>query len=195
MTEGNHQQNPQLVWSAPGFAHVTLLITVQCDEFRSALCSVHSKIYRRSHVTVGGSQNKSLKLQPQLRCYCKNSGSSASACVMRRHCPITYTGQLHAINGILAAGRVGNLFCGCPSYTIVHRIVIIFHRNRFLKINFYYTMLAQTVAYVPQVQRLRDSIPGGLENFIMKNFKRQVTNDGGIGLRLLIARLYINGLH
>ena len=49
------------------------------------LCSVHSKPCHRPHFTVGGSWNKSLRLQPLQRCYCENSGSLASACVMRRH--------------------------------------------------------------------------------------------------------------
>ena len=35
---------------------------------------------------------------------------------MRRHYSITYTQSLHAINGLLAVGRVGNLLCGRLSY-------------------------------------------------------------------------------
>ena len=38
-----------------------------------------------------------------------NSGSSDSACVMWRHYYITYTQSLHAINGFLTVGWVGNL--------------------------------------------------------------------------------------
>ena len=53
------------------------------DEFRSALAI--QKLNHRAPFTVGGSWNKSLYLQPLQRCYCENSGSSASACVMRRH--------------------------------------------------------------------------------------------------------------
>ena len=73
-------------------------------------------LYRRPHFTVGGNWNKSLHLQPLQRSYCENFGSSASAYVMRRHYPTTYTPSLHAINGLLAVGRVRNLLCGFPSY-------------------------------------------------------------------------------
>ena len=59
-----------------------------------------------------GSWNKSLHLQPLQRCYCENSGSPASACVMWRHYSITYTQSLHTVNGSLAVGRVRNLLCG-----------------------------------------------------------------------------------
>ena len=68
---------------------------------------------------IRGNWNKSLHLQPLQRCYCENSGSSASACVMRRHYSITYTQSLHTINGLLAVGRVGNLLCGRPSYIVI----------------------------------------------------------------------------
>ena len=86
------------------------------DVFRSALFSVHPNTLSLMHFTFGGCCNKSLHLQPLQRCYCGNSGSTASACVMRRHYPITYTQSLHAINGFIAVGRVGNLFCGRPSW-------------------------------------------------------------------------------
>ena len=43
------------------------------------------KLYHRPHLTLCGCCNKSLHLQPLQRCYCENSGSSASACVMGRH--------------------------------------------------------------------------------------------------------------
>ena len=59
---------------------------------------------------VGGSWNKSLHLKPLQRCYCGNSGSPTSACVMRRHYYITYTQSLHAINGLLAVEGVGKLY-------------------------------------------------------------------------------------
>ena len=81
---------------------------------RYALCI--QKIYHRPHFTVGGSWNKSLNLRPLQRCYCENSGSPASACVMRRHYSITYIQSVHAIIGLIAVGLVGNLFCGHPSY-------------------------------------------------------------------------------
>ena len=35
---------------------------------------------------------------------------------MRRHYFITYMQSLHAINGLLAVGQMGNLLCGRPSY-------------------------------------------------------------------------------
>ena len=62
----------------------------------------------RPYFTIGGSWNKSLQLQPLQRCYCENSGSPASACVMRRHYCITYTQSLHAINDFQVVGLVGN---------------------------------------------------------------------------------------
>ena len=48
-----------------------------------ALCI--QKLYHRPDFTVGTYWNKSLLLQPLQRCYNENSGSHASACVMRRH--------------------------------------------------------------------------------------------------------------
>ena len=74
------------------------------------------KLYHRSHFTVGGSWNKNFQRQPLQRCYFANSGSPASACVMRRRYSITYTQYLHAINVLLAVGREGILLCGCFSY-------------------------------------------------------------------------------
>ena len=74
------------------------------------------KLYHKSSFAVNGSWNKSLHIQPLQRCYCKNSGSPTSACVMRHNYSITYTQSLHAINGLLAVGRVENLLCGRPSY-------------------------------------------------------------------------------
>ena len=61
---------------------------------------------------IGGSWNKNFQNQPLQRCYCENSGSPASTCVMRHHYSIMYTRSLHAINGLLAMGRVRNLLCG-----------------------------------------------------------------------------------
>ena len=56
-----------------------------CFVFRcQLLCSVHWRRYHRPHLTIGGSWNKSLHVQPLQRCYCENSGSPASSCVMRR---------------------------------------------------------------------------------------------------------------
>ena len=55
-------------------------------------------------------------LQPLQRCYCDNSESLASACVMRHHYSITYMQSLHAINDLIAVGQVGNLLCGRISY-------------------------------------------------------------------------------
>ena len=55
------------------------------DEFREALCFMHSKTYHRPQFTVGGCWNKSLYLQPLQQCYYQDSGSPASACVMGRH--------------------------------------------------------------------------------------------------------------
>ena len=82
---------------------------------RYTLCI--QKLYHRPHITFGGCWNKSLHLQPLQRCYCENSGSPASACVMRPHYSVTYTQLLHAINGLIAVGRVGNVFCEYSSYT------------------------------------------------------------------------------
>ena len=73
------------------------------------------KLYYRPHFTVGVSWNKSLHLQPLQRCYCENSGSPASACVMRCRHSITDTKLLHAIGGLLTVGQVRNLICRCLS--------------------------------------------------------------------------------
>ena len=55
---------------------------------RYALCI--QKIYHRTHFTVGECWNKSFHVQPLQRCYRENSGSSASACLMRCHYSVTY---------------------------------------------------------------------------------------------------------
>ena len=90
-------------------------LTMNFDR-RYALCI--QKLYQRPHFTVDGSWNKSFHLQPLQRCYCVNSGSPASAYVMRHHYSITYYRQsLQAINGLVALGRVAKLLCGCPSYS------------------------------------------------------------------------------
>ena len=82
------------------------------------LCPMNSKLYHRPHFTIGVSWNKSHHLQPLQRCCCEHSRSPASACVMRRYYSIMYTQSLHAINGLLAVGRVGNLVCGRSSYIL-----------------------------------------------------------------------------
>ena len=107
---------------------------------RYALCN--QKLYDRQHFTVGRSWNKSLHLQPLQRCYCENSGSRASAYVMRRHYSITYMHSLHAINGLPVVGRVGKLLCGRLSYNYPLSIFVIaiikfnFYRQSFLNDNF-----------------------------------------------------------
>ena len=116
MTEGNHEKNPNQFgqhWdlnSGPSEYESSVMNFYR----RYALCI--QNLYHRQHLTVGGSWNKSLHLQPLQRCYCENSGSSASACVMRSHYSITYTQSLHAINGLITVGRVRNLLCGRSLY-------------------------------------------------------------------------------
>ena len=80
---------------------------------RYALCI--KKLYHRSHFTVDGSWNKSLHLQPLQQCYFENSGSLASACVMRRHYSSMYMQSRHTISGLLAVERAGNLLYGRTS--------------------------------------------------------------------------------
>ena len=86
------------------------------DKFRSALCSMHSKTLSQIALHSRRSRKKSLHLQSLQRCHCENSGSPASAYVMRRHYSIMYTQSLHSTNGLLAVGRVGNSLCGLPLY-------------------------------------------------------------------------------
>ena len=76
-------------------------------EFRSAMCSVQpiQKDFHRLNFTVDGSWNTSLRVQPLQRYYCENSGSPASACVMRRH----YSYHVHAV-----ASR-NKLFTSCKT--------------------------------------------------------------------------------
>ena len=50
--------------------------------------------------------------------------------------------------------------------------------------------LVQMVACLPLVQRVRGSIPGGVENFHMKNLNLGARRGGDF----LIARLYITSL-
>ena len=103
---------------------------------RCALCI--QTLYHRWQFTVGECWNKSLELQPLQLCYCENSGSLASACVMRRHYSVTYMQSLHTINGSVAAGRVGNLLSGCPSFQAIEykklnrlQIPIVFYNRKF----------------------------------------------------------------
>ena len=74
------------------------------------ISSVLSKHNHRPHFIVGGSSNNNLHFQPLQWCYFENSGSPASALLYH------YTQSLHAMNGLLAVGRVRNLLCGCPLY-------------------------------------------------------------------------------
>ena len=105
---GKPWKEPQSVWSASGFELGTLHYTSSVWWIWSVVCSVHSKTLSQT-VTVGGSWNKSLHLQPLQRCYCENSGSTTSAFVMQRHYSIKYMQSLHAINGLAVVGRMGNL--------------------------------------------------------------------------------------
>ena len=88
-------------------------LTMNFDR-RYALCI--QKLYCKLHFTVRRCWNKILHLQLLQQCYCDNSGSPTSVCVMRCHYSITYTQSLHTIIGLVAVGRVGNLLCGRPSY-------------------------------------------------------------------------------
>ena len=82
------------------------------DEFRSALCSVHSKNF----ITDRTSQSAGAGIRASIfnRCNDPTVGSATSACVMRRH----YS-HAHAVAScnkrLLAVGRVGNLLRGRPS--------------------------------------------------------------------------------
>ena len=51
--------------------------------------------------------------------------------------------------------------------------------------------LAQMVACLPLVQRVRGSIPGEVVNFHLKFFNLGSRRGGDVGLHFLIARLYI----
>ena len=86
------------------------------------------KFYHKPHFTVAGSWNKSLRLQHLQRCYCENSRSPASTCVMRHHYSITYTQSVHGINDLIALGRVGNLL-----YMFIvnlnHLLIIIYYQS------------------------------------------------------------------
>ena len=93
-------------------AHSDFMSFALCSS--QLLCSVHSKLYQTPHFTVGGSWNKSHKLQPLQRCYCENPVIPASACVRQYHYSITYTQFLHAINGLQVVGRLGNYFVDAP---------------------------------------------------------------------------------
>ena len=117
MTERNHEKNPNQFGQHRDVNSELSEYDFSVMNFdrRYALCT--QKLYHRPHFTVRGSWNKSLNLQPLQRCYCEDSGSAASACVMRRHYSITYTQSLHVINGLLALGRMGNWLYG-PLRTI-----------------------------------------------------------------------------
>ena len=85
------------------------------DEFRSTLWFCAFKNFNTDALHSRHELHKNLYNQLLQRCYCENSGISASACVIRRNFSITYTQSLHAVNGLIAVGRVGNLLCGLPS--------------------------------------------------------------------------------
>ena len=87
------------VWPYTGTAH---------NEFR-----LDSETLHRPHFKVGGC---CLHFQPLQRCYCQNSGSPTTSCVMQRHYSITYTQSLHAIIGLISVRRKENLLCGRSSY-------------------------------------------------------------------------------
>ena len=96
--------------------------------------------YHRPHFTVGGNWTKSLHPQPLQRCYCENSGSPVSACVMRCHYSIMCMQSLHSINGLIVMGRVGNLLCGRPFYNPLYIKSVLYYPaicgSTFLKISF-----------------------------------------------------------
>ena len=52
-------------------------------DWRYVLCI--QKLYHRPYFKVGRRWNKSLLLQPLQRCFCENTRSPASACVMQHH--------------------------------------------------------------------------------------------------------------
>ena len=76
------------------------------------------KLYYKPNFRVCGCWNKSLHLQPLQRCYCDNSGSSTSACVMRRRYCITYMQSLHVING-LVMGSFSKLSVTSPTSQLI----------------------------------------------------------------------------
>ena len=118
-------------------------------DWHYALCI--QKLYHRQHFIVRGGWNKSLGLQPLERCYCENSGSPASACILRRHYSITYTQSVNAVNGLLTIGRVGNLLCERLSYN-TNFIIILF--PSFIEIlTFYFSYLFLIFFNFPKNQR------------------------------------------
>ena len=79
MTEGNLKNNSNQLGQHQDLNSVLSEYESSVMNFnlRYALCF-------QNFITVGGSWNKNLHLQPLQRYYCENSGSSSSACVMRR---------------------------------------------------------------------------------------------------------------
>ena len=84
------------------------------------------------------------------------------------HYSITYKQSLHAMNGLIAVGGVGNLLCRHPSYQK------------------YSDPLEPISGYAT------GSIPGGVVNFNLKIFNLGARRGGDV--QFLIARLYITGL-
>ena len=80
------------------------------------LCAFKNFITDLTSQSARGSWNKRLHLQMLQWCYCENSESPASACVMRRHYSITYRQWLRAINCLRGVRRGGNILCGGYSY-------------------------------------------------------------------------------
>ena len=86
------------------------------DEFRSTLCSVHSKTLSETTFTVGG---RVLKKRTSILNRCNN------ATVRIREVPLVHascdvltlsrtSSRFYAINDLIAVGCVGNLLCGRP---------------------------------------------------------------------------------
>ena len=105
----------ELCWPSSR-VYVAIDLTQLTMNFDRRHVSWIQNLYHWSHLTVGECWNMSLHLQPLQRCYCGDSGSPASICVMWYHSSITCMQSLHAISGLLAVGRLGNLLCGRPSY-------------------------------------------------------------------------------
>ena len=116
MTEGNHGKNPNQFGQQRD-------LNLELSEYESSAMNFDQSYALCIQKTLSQTalhRRRELEYEPPpstaATMLCETSGSPASSCVMRRHYSITYMESLHAINGLPAVGRFGNLICGRPSY-------------------------------------------------------------------------------
>ena len=94
----------------------TLRIRVQCDELRLAPCSVHSKTLSQTALDRWWEMEKEPPTSTTATMIMLELGKSHYCMCHVASLLYHVHASLHAINGLLAVGGVGNLLCGPPHY-------------------------------------------------------------------------------